>query len=94
MGTEEAIDLIRSLPDGSAWATSVSPLRSWDERRHRDADLLDAVNVLVWYLALDKKIVPSPPMVVRPRDVMARRREAENNRRVKAQLESDGWEEV
>lgn len=48
----------------------------------------------MWYLALDKSKAPEPPSVVRPRDVIARRREAESNRRIRAALESDGWEEV
>lgn len=92
--TDEAIDLIRSLPDGSRWAAGTDPLRAWSANRHRDADLLDAVNVLVWCFALDKGVVPTPLTVVRPRDVAARVREAANNKRVRAELESGGWEEM
>ena len=92
--TDEAIDLIRSLPDGSRWVARTDPLRAWSAERHREADLLDAVSVLVWRFALDKETVPEPPKVVRPRDMAARMREAANNRRVRQELESGGWEEM
>lgn len=90
----EAIDLIRGLPDGSAWVARTFPLRAWSQERHRDADLLDAVEFLVWYVAMDKHMVPSPSRVVRPSDMLARRAEAERKRRVKESVESDAWEEL
>ena len=92
--TDEAIDLVESLPDGSAWAARTDPLRSWSAERHRDADLLDAVEVLVWYVALDKARTPDPPRVVRPIDRLRRAMEAERARAAREEIGSDGWEEM
>lgn len=94
VAVDEAIDLIRGLPDGSAWVARTFPLREWSEEHHRDADLLDAVEFLVWYIAMDKQKVPSPTRVVRPGDAIARRLEDERKRRVKSSVESDSWEEM
>lgn len=91
---DEAIDLVEALPDGSAWAARTDPLRSWSPERHRDADLLDAVEVLVWYIALDKAKTPEPPRAVRPLDRLRRAMEAQRARAAREEIGSDDWEEM
>lgn len=92
--TDEAIDLIHMLPDGSRWVARRFPLREWDAQRHRFADVLDAIKELTWALAYDREKVPDPPTVTRPRDVLARAVERERARSVRERLEQTGWEEL
>lgn len=91
--TDEAVDLIESLPDGSLWAAATDPLRSWALERHLAANVVDALGIIAYRIgAFDG--AAEPPRVTRPRDVAARAAEAERARRVRAQVESDGWEEI
>lgn len=91
---EEAVDLVRMLPDGSRYVASRWPERSWPPERHRAADLLDAVKEIAWALVYDREKVPSPPTVVRPADAVARQRDAARAARARRAVESESWEEM
>lgn len=91
--TDEAVDLIESLPDGSLWAAATDPLRSWALERHLAANVVDAIALIAYRIgAFDG--ASEPPRVTRPRDVAARRADAERARIVRSRLESGGWEEM
>ena len=94
MGNAEAVDLVRMLPDGSRWVARVNPLRSWGEERHRCADLVDAIKELTWGLLYDRDRVPTPPTVVRPRDVAAREAGSRRAAMARRSVEAQGWEEM
>lgn len=94
MGTSEAIDLIRMLPDGSRYVVRTDPERSWGEARQRTADVVDAISHLTWAIAYDHDKMAEPPRVTRPRDMMARVRAMRAAAQAKAELESGTWEEM
>jgi len=90
---DEAIDLIESLPDGARWVAATYPLRSWALERHLAANVVDALGLIAYRIgAFDG--AAEPPRVTRPRDVAARAEDAERARRVRSEVESDGWEEM
>ena len=95
MPTEEAIDLIRTLPNGSSYVASVDPLRSWSDERNRNADVLDAIMTVAWALgAYDRTAHPEPPKVTRPRDLAIRRQRAQESRAARSRIENGEWEEM
>lgn len=92
--TAEAIDLIGTLPQGSAYVAATDPLRAWDDSRHQTADVVDALSVVAWSLGAYDESVTEPPRVTRPRDVLRRERERIRKNRATAELESGCWEEM
>lgn len=92
--TDEAIDLIKTLPDGSAYVSATDLGRSWGAERHRHADLLDAIRELTWALAIDHEAIPEPPTVMRPKDVLARMEAAARREEVSKRLKEAEWEEM
>lgn len=40
---DECLDLVRGLPDGSAYVSAVAPSRSWTERRQLATDVMDLI---------------------------------------------------
>lgn len=92
--TDEAIDLIGMLPDGSRYVSATDPTRTWDRARHDTADVVDAIWFLTWAMAYDHEKMPEPMRVVRPMDVAIRKRQRERSRRAREILESTRWVEV
>lgn len=92
--TAEAIDLIRTLPDGSSYVRATDFARSWGVERHRHADLLDAVRELTWAMAMDHERMPEPPRVVRPSDVVSRVETIRRATAARHELEHGSWEDV
>lgn len=90
--TDEAIDLVRTLPPGSRYVAATDPLGSWPDERHRSADVVDALMVVAWALGAYK--ADEPPRVVRPRDAWAREVAAGRARAARAQVEDGDWEEA
>ncbi|MBR3318769.1 MAG: hypothetical protein IKG21_13215 [Atopobiaceae bacterium] len=90
----EAIDLIRSLPDGSLYVAATEPERAWSELKQRTADVVDAIWLLVWANSMDHEKMPEPQRVTRPKDVAARQRQRERQRRAREVLENTEWVEV
>lgn len=91
--TDEAIDLILSLPGGSAYKAAASPALAWSADQHRLADVLDVLLVVNWRLmGCPAEYKPSP--VERPGD--AERREAARMRakRASERIESITWKEA
>lgn len=82
---DEAIDLILTLPKGSAYVSVTCPERSWTVEQESMADLIDALAFMLrgW----DK-------YVRRPSDVAAQHRAVERARRARAVIERTNWEEV
>lgn len=85
VGIEEAIDLINTLPRGSAYVSATRPEHSWTDEKEAMADLIDALAFMLrgW----DK-------YVRRPSDVAAQHRAVERARRARAVIERTNWEEV
>ena len=92
VGTEEAVDLIETLPQGSRWAAATDPARAWSDERHLASDVVDAVNRVAWRLGTWE--ADEPPRVTRPRDVLERARALRRARAARERLESEGWEEM
>ncbi len=92
--TDEAIDLIKTLPDGSLYVCATEPLRSWTPERHRFADVVDAINHLTWAAYYNHDKVPYPPTTVRPADVAAREAQRKRRKRAIDKLNNTRWTEV
>lgn len=92
--TDEATDLVCTLPDGSLYVSAVDPSRRWGEARTLAADVLDAIAHLTWAMAYDHEKVPHPPTLTRPADVQARERAKESQARARRVLETSDWVEV
>ena len=85
---EEAIDLIRTLPDGCEYVASVDPARSWTGMRHAIADIEDIL-YRAYFTSKD-----GPPHVIRPAEMVEMQRKKQRARSVRRQLEDTEWEEA
>lgn len=64
---EEAIDLIKTLPDGSFYIARMQPERSWTQEQHLVADIRDTL----WHIAYAQIGIEDYPRVLRPADIQA-----------------------
>ena len=93
MPADEAIDLVVSLPPGSAYKAAASPDLAWSAERHRLADLLDVLLVVNWRLmGCPAEYKPSP--IERPGDAEQRRRARERTRSAVEKIENTKWKEA
>lgn len=92
MEPDEALDLIATLPDGSAYVRSMWPARAWSESRVMTADLVDTL----WSIAFARAGLnyEDAPRVTRPSDALARIAAAERSKRTRDVIENTEWEEV
>lgn len=90
MGTDEAIDLILTLPRGSLYVAKKHPEYAWSEARELAADIQDTMVSLV-YAAHGRE---DAPKIVRPSDVAARKKAMERAREAKRKIEMLEWEQV
>lgn len=87
----EAVDLITGLPAGSRFVSALHPELSWTPEREAIADLQDTL----WEIAYRRAgISDEPHRVVRPSDVVARRKAAARYASVKRRIAETEWEEV
>ena len=88
VAADEAVDLISTLPRGSAYVRAVRPDLAWSEQREGVADLQDTL----WQIAYALRGVSSDPYrVTRPADVVARRDAAAKSADVRSAIEGGDW---
>lgn len=90
---DEAVDLVLTLPLGSKWRAKRDPDASWTLDQHRLADIVDAVNVLVWQLSSNAEDW-DPARLERPGDAARREAYRKRAREARKKLEETRWEEV
>ena len=96
----EALDLARTLPDGSMTAASLDPARAWSPEQERAASVIDAMWAVATWMGggvTQREAMDRAPRVVRPRDRVEAARRAEATRRralaVRERIENTEWEE-
>lgn len=92
VSVEEAIDLIRTLPDGSLYVADRYPRRAWSDWKHALADIQDQIS-LFFYLPRGVK-VQDIPRVVRPKDVIDAKEARESAAQVRKRIQNTTWEGV
>ena len=93
MPTDEAIDLILTLPRGSMWRSSRVEFGEWDEARENSADVVDAIWALISLLS-SARTTEGAPSVTRPSDMRARKAARERAASVRRKIAETKWEEV
>ena len=89
--THEAIDLIRTLPQGSLYVSAIHPEFSWTREREWLADVQDTiyeVNNCV-YAGTDERY-----KVTRPRDLVATKNAKLSAKKTKDLLNNTKWKEA
>lgn len=94
MPVDEAIDLIRMLPQGSLWRGARWPEMSWSTEQHDLADIKDLLKLWIWSNGVYGPDLESPPRTVRPAHIVDLGRAKHESRRVKEILTSTQWEEA
>lgn len=91
--TDEAIDLVLSLPPGSAYRASLDPDDAWDEALCQMANVLDLLLIVNWRLmGCPEQYRPEP--VPRPGDAKRRAEAARRAASAREKIEGIEWEEV
>lgn len=90
MQDEEAIDLIRTLPEGSLTVSAIDPARSWEKWQHSLADIQDQLFTLFTHVPKGEE----PPRVTRPRDLVERKKALESAQEARKRIKDQEWEEV
>lgn len=85
---DEAIDLIETLPRGSAYVRAVRPDLSWSEVREAVADLQDTLWEIAYARAGSRE---EPYRVTRPADVVARAAARDKARATRRRIEGGEW---
>lgn len=89
----EAVDLILSLPPGSAYKAAASPALAWSDAKHWMADVMDLLLIVNWRLmGCPVELKPAP--VERPGDAELRIRAREKAREAREKIEGTEWEEA
>lgn len=93
---EETLDLIATLPDGSAYARATNPAREWDQSQHNTADVIDSLwQIQAARAGLD---TANAPCIERPAQRVARlsheTRAREKAKRAYDLINNAEWEEV
>lgn len=83
---DEAIDLILSLPHGSAYVSAVKPEYAWSEHKEALADIAD----IIYRVAYPGGEV----RVMRPADHIAQRNALNKARSARAKIENTQWQEA
>ena len=90
--TEEAVDLIMTLPRGSRWRAAHMEFGEWDDARESAADVVDAVQRLIRLACTGS--TDGALVVARPRVLRARKAASDRARAARELIESTRWEEV
>lgn len=93
MPTDEAIDLIETLPTGSLYRAMKNPDDAWTNDQYQIADVLDLLLVANWHLA-GRPPEGKPDPVSRPGDAHRRAQAIKKAKQVAATIENTKWEEV
>lgn len=90
--TDEAVDLVLTLPRGSMWRASRRPYGEWSDADERAADVVDALSRFMTLYATGS--TEGARLATRPRDMEEAAMERERARRAKEAIESTVWEEA
>lgn len=93
MPTDEAIDLVLTLPRGSLWRSAQLEFGEWDEAREGVADVVDAIWALISLLSV-ARTTEGAPRVTRPSDLRERKAARERAARVREAIGKTRWVEV
>ena len=88
----EAVDLIKTLPRGSAYRAALDVADSWPDWRYEMAAVRDCLLNLMWRAALTP--TEESPHVPRPAEVVSAAAKRAKSKQVKAALEQGEWEDV
>ena len=90
--TDEAIDLIATLPDGSLFAAALSPYRAWSDETEQRAQIVDEIERMLTLYATGT--TEGAQRVTRPWMVEERKRVRERTKRAVDRLNSNRWKDV
>lgn len=91
--TDEAIDLVLTLPWGSAYLRAQNPVYAWNQDQYQMANVMDALSVINWRLmGCPSRYKPEP--VERPGDKAMRLAAAKKAKDAARRIESTRWEAV
>lgn len=90
--SDEALDLIRMLPEGTAFRAKQNYAYSWSKVEHSLANIQDAL-YQVAFMGSGKQ-PDEVPRVTRPADIVARRKANEKRIKARKRLETTQWKEV
>lgn len=91
--TDEAIDLIYTLPPKSLYVCTVDPRLRWDETGYMLAQLIDLSWLIAWKLSGNQDEW-EPPKLDRPGDEEARKAALEAAKAVKRRMEQTEWSDA
>lgn len=91
--TDEAIDLVLTLPQESRYRAAVDPSAGWSGGQHQMANVIDLLMVINWRLMGCPSTYKPEPME-RPGDRELRIQAMRRARRVRERIESTEWEDV
>lgn len=90
--TDEAIDLIRTLPAGSLYKQAVSIVESWSESDYFHANVLDCLRIINWRLA---GCPDKPPLLIqRPAEIEAQKQAKKKAKATKRKIETTNWKSI
>lgn len=92
VATDEAVDLILSLPMGSMYLAALSPYWAWSEERNAIADVCD-LQFRAERLTCTRS-TEGAHRITRPRDVYERRQALDKAKAAKQKMETTKWELV
>lgn len=90
--TDEAVDLVLTLPRGSLWRSSRRPFGEWTDEDERAADVMDAFSRFMTLYATGS--TEGAQTVTRPADMEAASAERDRAKRAKDLIENTVWEEA
>lgn len=91
--TDEAIDLVMTLPQGSRYRAAVDSSAGWSGGQHQMANVIDLLMVINWRLMGCPSLYRPEPLE-RPGDRERLMRSRRRARAVNEKIEGTRWEEV
>lgn len=92
METDEAIDLILTLPRGSMWRSAQVEHGEWTDEQELFAQVQDRIYQLIKFMASGS--TEGAPRIPRPHDMRERDRAAKKARETRRRLDETEWEEM
>ncbi len=92
MPTDEAIDLVLTLPSGSLWRSSRRKYGEWTEAEELAANVVDSINRLIQLYATGS--TEGAQRTVRPQTLEAADAERDRAMRAKERIMNTAWEEA
>lgn len=93
MPTDEAIDLILSLPAGSLFRAALNPVNAWTEDQHRGALTVDLLTIINWRL-MGCPPEHKPDLIERPGDAERKALAKKRAQEARKKIENTKWRAV